>query len=52
MARAKEEAQTTERAREWAMAKAIVKKDIAMISSKVREKVDPEAEATEREREK
>ena len=51
-ARAKSEAETTERARAWAEAKAREKVDISRISSEAREKVGSETEATTRVKEK
>ena len=49
---AKAEAETTERARAWAKEKAREKTEIARISDEAREKVEPEAEVTERSRAK
>ena len=46
------EAETAERARAWAEAKAREKADIARISDKAREKVESEAEATARVKDK
>ena len=50
--REKAEAETAEKARAWAEAKAKKKADITRIASKAREKVDPEAKVMARMRER
>ena len=45
-ARAKADAETVEREREWAESKAREKEDISRIATKDREKLESEAEAT------
>ena len=51
-ARAEVEAETVDMARAWAEAKAREKAEIARIAAEAREKVDPEAEAAARAKEK